>query len=222
MLRRCGCLPLCSSLLFLTGCYQLTEIIAEKEKKSSSYKEGKLDAFPDEKAAKIKKFSKEYIAKVVRKIKEKKKRKQQRQQGASGSGSSSRRESLGEGDADADEFEAEGEGEEMSAEALRSMIAEAIDIGGDDDCENQDDEGDDMDIDEPEPGANGIDPKHHESLGEENSPDDTDMVVTPIQIEVKDPRLRLRVEGDGYGESGWGTNQGDSDPMEVKKGTLVS
>ncbi|EMD35141.1 hypothetical protein CERSUDRAFT_54162 [Gelatoporia subvermispora B] len=44
------------------------EIIADKEKKSTSYKEGKLDALSDEKVAKIKKFAKEYIAKVLRKL----------------------------------------------------------------------------------------------------------------------------------------------------------
>ena len=49
---------------------QLTQLIADKEKKSSSYKENKLDAFSDEKKAKIKKFSKEYIAKILRKLKQ--------------------------------------------------------------------------------------------------------------------------------------------------------
>ena len=43
-------------------------MIADKEKKSSSYKESKLDALSDEKVAKIKKFAKEYIAKVLRKM----------------------------------------------------------------------------------------------------------------------------------------------------------
>lgn len=47
---------------------QLTQIISDKEKKSSSYKDAKLDALSDEKVAKIKKFSKEYIAKVLRKL----------------------------------------------------------------------------------------------------------------------------------------------------------
>ncbi|KAJ7222364.1 histone methyltransferase [Mycena pura] len=47
---------------------ELTQLIAEKEKKSSSYRDNKLDALSDEKVAKIKKFSKEYIAKVVRKM----------------------------------------------------------------------------------------------------------------------------------------------------------
>lgn len=180
-----------------------------------------MDAFSDEKTAKIKKFAKDYIIKVIRKIKEKRKKKQQqRQPPASGSCSSSRRDSLGEGDACADDLDAEGEGEEMSAEALKSMIADTIGLGGDNDGENQDDEGDDMDIDDEEPGVDNSDHKHHEPTGEENSPDDTDMVVTPIQVEVKDPRLRLRVEEDGDGESGWGMNQADA-PMVLKQGTLV-
>jgi hypothetical protein len=46
---------------------QLTQLIADKEKKSSSYRDNKLDALSDEKVVKIKKFAKEYIAKVVRK-----------------------------------------------------------------------------------------------------------------------------------------------------------
>lgn len=115
----------------------------------------------------------------------------------------------------------EGEGEEMSAETLKSMIADTIGLGGDYDGENQDDEEDDMDIDDQEPDVDGSDRKHHEPPGEENSPDDTDMVVTPIQVEVKDPRLRLRVEGDGDGESTWGMSQGDTS-MVVKQSTLVS
>ena len=47
---------------------QLTQIIADKEKKSSSYKDSKLDSLSDEKVAKIKKFAKEYIAKVLHKM----------------------------------------------------------------------------------------------------------------------------------------------------------
>lgn len=47
---------------------QLTQIITDKEKKSSSYKEGKLDSLSDEKVAKIKKFSKDYIARILRKM----------------------------------------------------------------------------------------------------------------------------------------------------------
>ncbi|KIM41728.1 hypothetical protein M413DRAFT_444973 [Hebeloma cylindrosporum] len=46
----------------------LTQIISDKEKKSSSYRDGKLDALSEEKVTKIKKFAKEYIAKILRKI----------------------------------------------------------------------------------------------------------------------------------------------------------
>ena len=177
-----------------------------------------MDAFSEEKTVKIKKFAKEYIAKVVRKIKEKRK-KQQPRQPSSGSGCS-RRDSLVDGDVDGDDLDAEGEGEEMSAEALKSMMADAIDIGEDDDGDNKDGEGDDMDVDDQEACA---DDNERTGLAvEENSPDDADMVVTPIQIEVKDPRLRLRVESDGDGESGWEMNQVDSDPMAIKQGTLIS
>jgi [histone H3]-lysine36 N-trimethyltransferase len=48
--------------------WQLTAVIAEKEKKSSSYKEGRLDSLSDEKKAKMKKFAKEYVVKIVRKL----------------------------------------------------------------------------------------------------------------------------------------------------------
>lgn len=48
--------------------WQLTQVIADKEKKSSSYREGKLDALSEEKIIKIKKFSKDYINKILRKM----------------------------------------------------------------------------------------------------------------------------------------------------------
>ncbi|KAJ7146126.1 hypothetical protein C8R44DRAFT_756649 [Mycena epipterygia] len=47
---------------------ELTQLIADKEKKSSSYRDNKLEALSDEKVTKIKKFAKEYIGKVVRKM----------------------------------------------------------------------------------------------------------------------------------------------------------
>ncbi|KAL5520449.1 hypothetical protein ACEPAG_9673 [Sanghuangporus baumii] len=47
---------------------ELTCIIAEKEKRSHSYQQGKLDALSDEKVIKIKKFAKEYIAKLLRRL----------------------------------------------------------------------------------------------------------------------------------------------------------
>jgi [histone H3]-lysine36 N-trimethyltransferase len=53
---------------------QLTHIIAEKEKKSSSYRDNKLDAFSDEKKAKIKKFAREYIHKILHRLEKGKRR----------------------------------------------------------------------------------------------------------------------------------------------------
>ena len=75
----------------------------------------------------------------------------------------------------------------MGAEALESIIAAAIDLGTGDDGDSQDDEGDDMDIDEQEPGADDGDRKHHEPAGEGNSSNDTDMVITPIQVGSRIP-----------------------------------
>ncbi|KAI0651187.1 hypothetical protein C8Q79DRAFT_932041 [Trametes meyenii] len=54
--------------LFKKYAKELTHTIAEKEKKSASYKEGRLEALSEEKTAKIKKFAKEYIAKILRKL----------------------------------------------------------------------------------------------------------------------------------------------------------
>jgi histone-lysine N-methyltransferase SETD2 len=43
-------------------------VITDKEKKSASYSEGRLESLSDEKVTKIKKFAKDYIAKVLRKL----------------------------------------------------------------------------------------------------------------------------------------------------------
>lgn len=51
---------------------QLTHLIAEKEKKSSSYETAKLDSLSDEKQQKIKKFVKDYVAKILRRMRDKK------------------------------------------------------------------------------------------------------------------------------------------------------
>ena len=53
---------------------QLTHIIAEKEKKSSSYKANVLEALSDEKTTKIKKFAREYIHKVLHRLERGKRR----------------------------------------------------------------------------------------------------------------------------------------------------
>lgn len=57
----------CSSFTSFFG-IKLTQVIADKEKKSASYRDGKLDALSEEKVIKIKKFSKDYIGKILRKM----------------------------------------------------------------------------------------------------------------------------------------------------------
>ncbi|KAI0830234.1 hypothetical protein BC628DRAFT_1313213 [Trametes gibbosa] len=54
--------------LFKKYAKELTQTIADKEKKSASYKEGRLETLSEEKTAKIKKFAKDYIAKILRKL----------------------------------------------------------------------------------------------------------------------------------------------------------
>ena len=51
---------------------QLTHLITEKEKKSTSYETAKLDSLSDEKQQKIKKFVKDYVAKILRKMRDRK------------------------------------------------------------------------------------------------------------------------------------------------------
>ncbi|KAI9454239.1 hypothetical protein BJY52DRAFT_1122891 [Lactarius psammicola] len=53
---------------------ELTHIIAEKEKKSSSYRENKLEALSEEKKTKIKKFARDYIHKVLHRLERGKRR----------------------------------------------------------------------------------------------------------------------------------------------------
>lgn len=164
----------------------MTETISEKEKKSSSYKEGKLDSFSDEKASKIKKFAKEYIIKVLKKLKDKK-RKRNGNGDAAGPSTSTSAPGMGWDAAD------EPEGEELGGEALQNMMADTMDMDMDDDA----DDDENMDIDDEQEQA---DPSASRL---EDSPEETEMVVTPIQqqpgdemggvgMEVKDPRLRVR------------------------------
>lgn len=67
MLRR-FVISLMRNCRILTVSFQLTAIIAEKEKKSSSYTSGKLESLSEEKINKIKKFAKEYIMKLMRRL----------------------------------------------------------------------------------------------------------------------------------------------------------
>ena len=88
-------------------------MIAEREKHSHTYKHGKLDALSEEKIVKIKKFSKEYIAKLIRRIEKQK---------SSGSCTDPRPSGSGSGSADKDQ-EREGDNEPIMS------VEDALDLG---------------------------------------------------------------------------------------------
>jgi len=158
---------------------QLTHVIAEKEKKSSSYKEGKLDSLSDEKAAKIKKFAKEYIAKVLRKV-EKSKRKP-----SSSGHPHNHSDTLP--TTNADLLDADDDGKEVE---MTMSVEQAMDLGSDDDaC-----------MDEPEEMQHSSDeagPSPMEGVSE-RPPDSVTPVTPPDHTLLLDPRLRHRPD-----ESGW-------------------
>ncbi|KAI9508050.1 hypothetical protein F5148DRAFT_1303778, partial [Russula earlei] len=148
---------------------ELTHIIAEKEKRSSSYKENKLDGLSDEKKAKIKTFAREYIQKVLHRL-EKRRRLPlppgpgSERPGSSAPSSATPQERNGAGDDD-DEGGEEVEGLEMSVE-------EAMDFSADEDDADADDVDED---DEPTP----VEPAES----------DTSTAVASAPV---DPRLRAR------------------------------
>lgn len=164
---------------FKKNAKELTHVIAEKEKKSSSYKEGKLDSLSDEKAAKIKKFVKEYIAKVLRKV-EKSKRKP-----SSSGHPHNHSDTLP--TTNADLLGADDDGKEVE---MTMLVEQAMDLGSDDDaC-----------MDEPEEMQHSSDeagPSPMEGVSE-RPPDSVTPVTPPDHTLLLDPRLRHRPD-----ESGW-------------------
>ncbi|KAH9943768.1 hypothetical protein B0H21DRAFT_865088 [Amylocystis lapponica] len=163
--------------IFKKHAKELTHTITEKEKKSSSYKEGKLDSLSDEKVVKIKKFAKEYIAKVLRKLEK----------------SGQRRKPSSTADSTA--------AASMSASA--STPDTFADAGGvDESLDFLDITGDGMDVDDPdEEMGDGEDesPQLEPSPQDSESPQDgTPQSDRVVAVSVSDPRLRHRQE-----ESGW-------------------
>lgn len=156
---------------------ELTHIIAEKEKKSSSYKDGKLDALSDEKTAKIKKFAKEYIIKVLRKH-EKSKRK--------GSSSTALAASLA--------IE-ENDHEEGGDVPVVMSVDEAMDLGDGSESEADDaDRGGDVemqDVEDTQHSSDDADPFPNEGVAEH--PPQSLTPITPPDATI-DPRLRHRLE----------------------------
>lgn len=184
---------------YLALVLQLTTIIAEKEKKSHSYKDNKLDSLSDEKVVKIKKFSKEYIHKILRKLDKSKK-----QKSASSSSSSHRHRTS-----------------DMLPSASTSSLVREDDALPDISLE------DTMDIDEMvESGANGH--GHEDDDDDESghpSPDD-DVALdagepdqtpasTSSSTAVSDPRMRHRHEDDG-----WESSRRISIPFKAKAKAL--
>lgn len=66
--------------------FKLTHLITEKEKKSSSYKENRLDSLSGEKVVKIKKYCKDYLLKLMRKLEKSGKLKKQGRSSSSNAG----------------------------------------------------------------------------------------------------------------------------------------
>lgn len=148
---------------------QLTHIISEKEKKSSSYREGQLDALSEEKTIKIKKFAKEYIAKVLRKLEKK------------------RRESGG-GSTPAASASASTPPETEAS--LAATVADVMDLDGDDDGDM------DMDMDGADLQQT---PEHASPLPDsETPPSDSFGTPSSESALVGDPRLRHRKEECGW------------------------
>lgn len=176
---------------------ELTHIIAEKEKKSSSYKEGRLDSLSDEKIAKIKKFAKEYIAKLLHRLEKGKRHSSSAanpddSMDASGSGAT-----LAQDDTH----------EEMDLNAVMPELStvDLMDL--------------DEDMDEGEGDGEGEGEGEGDSFGSEQSPPDSVSALetpsasdapTPVVTPVLDPRLRHRNE-----ECGWDP---DSDKLSVRQG----
>lgn len=86
------------------------------------------------------------------------------------------------------------EGEELGGEALQNMMADTMDMDMDDDEDGDDNMEIDDDDDEQGEGETPL-----VASRVEDSPEETEMVVTPIQqlgdaggVEIKDPRLRVR------------------------------
>ncbi|KAH9921134.1 uncharacterized protein B0H18DRAFT_1022078, partial [Fomitopsis serialis] len=158
---------------FKTHAKELTHIIVEKEKRSASYREGRLDALSDEKAGKIKKFAKEYIAKILRKADKKR-----RESGGGGAGPASASPSS----PSMLSPSVSGEGADLAA-----AVADVMDLDGPDDA----DENMEMDMD-----ASPL-------ADSETPPSDAGgtPAQTPPAL-VGDPRLRHRREECGWDPDG--------------------
>ncbi|KAF8549008.1 hypothetical protein OG21DRAFT_1500664 [Imleria badia] len=210
---------------------ELTHIITEKEKKSSSYKEGRLDALSDEKITKIKKFAKDYITKVLRKLEKPKSK-----HGSASSKPPSRHRDRdrdrdrnrgghepsgsvlsGSPNVHQDGEDGDGDGDGEDVEMVMS-VEQAMDLGSDSEdgdhgpADAEDGNGDaDMDVQSSSDNDMDHDPSPTEGVSSHVHPP-ASVSVTPItppqQQQTLDPRLKHRSE-----ESGW-----DPDAIRVTNG----
>ncbi|KIN97763.1 hypothetical protein M404DRAFT_885342 [Pisolithus tinctorius Marx 270] len=163
---------------------ELTHIIAEKEKKSTSYKEGNLNALTDEKTAKIKKFAKEYIAKVLRKLEKSKHKSSSSSNAQPDQSGTSPTMNLDPADAHEDSGDVE----------MTMSVEQAMDLGSDDD----------MGVDEAEDAQHSsdeVDPSPVEGVSERPPDSVTPMTPPDPPQPPLDPRIRHRTE-----ELGWDPN----------------
>ncbi|KAI0063379.1 hypothetical protein BV25DRAFT_424390 [Artomyces pyxidatus] len=161
---------------------ELTHIIAEKEKKSSSYKDSKLEALSEEKTAKVKKYAREYIQKVIHKLeKAGKLRKPDSSSSSSGAVGAHREEEDG--------------GMAMTVEEAMDLSDDEPDHGHDDRDDGHDDPDDDGHDDEDEGGEGGA---QDERTPVEPAESDASTAV------VSDPRVRAWGDAKkGLEEPGW-------------------
>ena len=192
--------------LFLFGhslfFFQLTQVIADKEKKSSSYREGRLDSLSDEKAAKIKKFSKEYIAKVLHKMEKSGKRRHRHGEHNSNgnisntpSTSTTVQSPISHDDGDANMYDTGDTGIHMSVEEAMGMDPDEDGEGDYDDDENEDGQEEELRVVNLSSAAMTLEsaksPMRIDALANDGMDTDEDfLIVTPIKQRETDPRLR--------------------------------
>jgi hypothetical protein len=167
-----------SSRVVFAYMVQLTHIIAEKEKKSSSYKDNKLDALSDEKKAKIKKFAREYIHKVLHRLEKGKRRPPD-----SGSGASAQSHHHDTNTTTPSQQGEDGGDAEMEVE-MEMSVEEAMDLSADEDEPN----GVDMDAD----GDEDDEPTPVEPAESDTSTAVASVPTPSSATAPADPRLRAR------------------------------
>ncbi|VDB94051.1 unnamed protein product [Peniophora sp. CBMAI 1063] len=147
---------------------ELTHLIAEKEKKSASYKENRLDSLSDEKVAKIKKFAKEYIHKVVHRLEKNKRASSSNTPSASGSASTLAGTTSAQSLPEAAAAASPSDGKEKGEEEMAMTVEEAMGMSEDEAEAEDDDEDEDGNADADADGDADSDEEMHDAPGEKN------------------------------------------------------